>query len=306
MTADPTLYLVTAHHFNHVERPMPIDARFFAPELNSVFYFVDEGGAPKDFPHPYVNEIDLNPAISAVGRTHLAEWTFLLTEYEKPFAKYPFYVTSSRFHEKNLRWPEGLAPVWPRAVQALRQYGWGYLPSYERDTGFEDLAAYWDKGFLAMSRKGLDIVEEHYGVRYVRDYRWISDFFCNYIGFASRRHLERYVAFYLPFIRRFFDRDYNIVIDGNDYCRKLGAYRNEKPFTFLLEMISHLFFYKNRIPFAGVGYDAVYEVDERAAVMRRLEDRDFTPGSRALRRLLAPRETLIRPPMTSQRLPADL
>lgn len=288
MTADPTLYIVTAYQFNHVERPMPIDARFFAPGLNSVFYFVDESGGPKDFSRPCVNEIDLNPAISAAGRTHLAEWTFLLTEYEKPFATYPFYVASSRFHEKNLRLPDGLAPVWGRSIEALRRYGWGYLPSYDRDTGFEDLAAYWDKGFLAMTERGLDVVEQQYGVRYLRDYRWISDFFCNYVGFASRRHLERYVEFYLPFLRRFFNADYSIAIDGNAFCRQLGAYRNEKPFTFLLEMISHLFFYKKRLRFAGVGYDGVYEVDERAVRMRRLGDRDFAPGGRLLGPLFAP------------------
>lgn len=273
----PTLYVVTAHQFNHVDRPMPIDDRFFHRPLNSVFYFVDRDGVPDGFDAQALSEIDLNPAIHDVGRTHLAEWTFLLTEYEKRFASYPFYVVSSRFHEKNHRLPTGLAYHWDEAIGGLDRYGWGYLPSYDRDTGFEDLRAYWDKGFLAMTTQGIDLIERQYGVRYVSEYRFMSDFFCNYIGFKTRAHFEQYVEFYLPLLRLFFDKEYRTIEDGNAYCKNRGIYRNEKPLTFLLEMISHLFFYKNRLPFFGLSYGGSYQVDEWSSTMTKLSRFDLSP-----------------------------
>ena len=265
-----TLYVVTAYQFNHVERSIPIDSKFLEPPLNSVFYFVDKTGAPSCFPNDSINEIDLNPRINKAGQTHLAEWTFFLTEYEKCFAQYPFFVTSSRFFEKNERLSLGLAAIWDKCIQALQHYGWGYLPSYNRKAGFEDLRDYWNEGHLAMTEQGLDIIKKFYGIRYINDYRYASDFFCNYIGFASRKHFEKYVEFYLPFIWHFFDKEYNVLVNGNDFCRKLNVYRNEKPFTFLLELISHLFFYLNRIPFVGISYDGIYEVHEREEKMRRI------------------------------------
>ncbi len=253
-----------------LNRPVPIDERFFDPAINAIFYFVDQGGAPSDFSGRFINEIEINPSISSIGRTHLAEWTFLLTEYDRPFAQYPFFVVSSRFHEKNRRLPKGLAPIWGKAIKALRRYGWAYLPSYDRDPGFEDYVRYWEEGHLAMTERGIDIVERFYNVRCLSEYRYVSDFFCNYIGFASRVNFEKYIEFYLPFIRHFFDAKYKIIVDGNEFCRKLNVYRNEKPFTFLLEMISHLYFYLNRVIFAGVSYDGIYEVNDHETIMRRI------------------------------------
>ena len=257
---------------------MPIDSRFFDPRMRTIFYFVDSEGAPSGFHGSAINEIDINPSIHGIGATHLAEWTFLLTEYEKKFATYPFYVVSSRFHEKNKRLPSGLAPRWDDAIRGLRRLGWGYLPSYDRQAGFEDFAEYRELGRLGMSQDGLGVVEQEFGVRLISEYRYFSDFFCNYIGFASRTHFERYVEFYLPFIRRRFTEDYQVISDANSLARRRNVFRNEKPFTFFMEMISHLFFYKNSVSFFGLGYDANYEVQERIARMTQLSRYELLPA----------------------------
>jgi len=265
-----TLYVLTAYAFNHLDRGVSLDERLFDPALNPVFYFVGDTGAPAGFGAPHLVEADLNPGIVEAGARHLAEWTFLLTELERPFARYPFYVVSSRFHEKNTRLEGGLARAWPVALEGLARYGWGYLPSYERDAGFQDLAEYRSLGRLGMCDAGLAFVDGFWGVRIPDEYRLISDFFSNYIGFQSRAHLEQYVGFYLPFIRRFFDERWNVLRDPELYVRRRDVFRNEKPFTLLLEMVSHMFFHRRDLPFAGVSYDGLYEVSEREAAMRRL------------------------------------
>ncbi len=122
LPARSTLYVVTAYRFNHIERPQPIDSSFFNSVLNPVFYFVDEDGAPLGFEAAYLNEADFNPPIMAAGKAHLAEWTFLLTELERSFASYPFYVGSSRFPEKNASLQGGLANVWDLAAESLERF----------------------------------------------------------------------------------------------------------------------------------------------------------------------------------------
>jgi hypothetical protein len=264
------LYVITAYQFNHIERQRPIDPSLFNSVLNPHFYFVDKDGAPPGFNAPHVNEVDLNPAIIAAGNAHLAEWTFLLTELERPFARYPFYAVSSRFPEKNAALRGGLAQVWDLAAESLSKFGWGYLPSYDRPANFQDLAEYRALGRLGMCEEGLAFVDGFWGVRIPEEYRYFSDFFCNYIGFGSREHLERYMAFYLPFIRRFFAPDWTLKRDPELYVRRRNVFRAEKPFTLLLEMISHMFFYVEQIPFGGLSYDGVYRVDERNTSMVRI------------------------------------
>jgi hypothetical protein len=265
--ASPTLYVITAYKFNHIERPQPIDPSLFNPALNAIFYFVDTDGAPPGFTAPHMNEADLNPAIMAAGKAHLAEWTFLLTELERAFAKYPFYVVSSRFPEKNTSLHGGLADVWHLASESLNEFGWGYLPSYNRPANFQDMVEYLARGRLGMREEGIAFVDGFWGVRIPDEYRYVSDFFCNYIGFKSREHFERYMAFYLPFIRRFFAPDWTLIRNPELYVRRRDVFRAEKPFTLLLELISHMFFYLHNIPFGGLSYDGLYRVDERNSHM---------------------------------------
>lgn len=253
------LYVITAWQFNHVDRGISLDERLTDHRLEPVFYFVDR--PPERFPHPSVVEPEINPAIAEPGRLYLAEWSFLMTELERPFARYPFFVTSSRFFEKNHLLPS-LVNVWPDAMTALADMGWGYLPSYDRPAGFVDLAEYLEHGRLGMCEAGLAFVDGYYGVRIPQQYRLMSDFFCNYLGFASRTHFEKYMAFYVPFVRRFFDKDWRLIRDPELYVRRRNVFRAEKPFTLLLEMISHLFFYSNRIPFLGVKGEGMYKVME--------------------------------------------
>jgi hypothetical protein len=268
----PTLYVITAYQFNHVERPQPIDPALFDPALNSIFYFVDSDGAPPGFDAPHLNEADLNPSIMAVGKTHLAEWTFLLTELERPFARYPFYSVSSRFLEKNAMLYGGIAKVWDVAAESLETFGWGYLPSYDRPANFQDLAEYLSLGRLGMCQQGLAYVDGFWGVRIPDEYRYYSDFGCNYIGFKSREHFERYMAFYMPFIRRFFTPNWTLRRDPELYVRRRGIFRAEKPFTLLLEMVSHMFFYVDNIQFGGLSYDGLYRVHERCVSMERIKE----------------------------------
>lgn len=273
-----SLYVITAHQFNHVDRGIAIDPRFVAPGFDTKFYFVDAAGAPADFPHDHVEERLINPAIGPAGGRLLAEWSFLLTEFEKPFATYPFFMVSSRFFEKNARLTTDFSTVMAKAFDALKPYGWGYLPSYDRPANFQDMADYRQKGYLGIRDEGIAYIDGFYGVRLIDEYRHIADFFCNYIGFQSREHLVAYVQFYLPFIRRFLDADWNVIRDPELYVRRTNTYRNEKPFTFLLEMMSHLFFCMNRLKFVGVSYDGIYEVDENAVVLTPLTKWDPAAG----------------------------
>jgi hypothetical protein len=220
-----------------------------------------------------VNEADLNAPIMAAGKQHLAEWTFLFTELERPFARYPFYVVSSRFPEKNATLRGGLARYWDLAALSLREFGWGYLPSYDRPANFQDFADYLARGRLGMREEGLAFVDGFWGVRIPDEYRYFSDFFCNYIGFKSRKHFEDYMAFYVPFIRRFFRADWTLKRDPEIYVRRRDVFRAEKPFTLLLEMISHMFFYVENLPFGGLSYDGLYRVDERNASMEKMYER---------------------------------
>jgi hypothetical protein len=294
--ASGSLYVITAYRFNHVQRSVPIDERFFEPGVNSRFYFVDEAGAPPGFQGQHIEEREVNPGITSAGSRLIAEWSFLLTELEKPFAKYPFYVVSSRFFEKNRLLEANLQQVLAAAFSLLEHYGWGYLPSYNRNANFQDLHYYKEVGYLGIKDEGIAFVDGFYGVRFVDQYRLISDFFCNYIGFRLRQHFVAYMNFYVPFIRRFFDAQWNVIRQPELYVRNTHTYRSEKPFTFLLEMISHLFFYMNDLKFCGVSYDGIYEVNERATLMKPLMTwgRVEPPGREPVSRIAAGQAAPIR------------
>ena len=111
----------------------------------------------------------------------------------------------------------------------------------------------------------------------------MSDLQCNYVGFHSRQHLVDYVEFYRPLVSHFFDdayqprRDLSAVVRSNT-----TNYRNEKPFTFLLEYLSHLFFFVRRQKIFALHYDGYYEVDEAKTKLKRLE-RIQVPWPREIR-----------------------
>jgi len=260
----PNVYVLTAYQFNHIERHVPIDYRLANGPKNYHLYFFDPEGAPREFRRRALCERDIYPELQEVGRKHLAEWTFFLAEYERPFAKYPFVAISSRFYDKNL-WLRGPLDMYlPLFGRYLREYGYGYLPSYDRPFTMLDLEEYERVGHLGTRREGMDLVERLYGVKMPSEYRYTGDFWCNYIAFQSRRELERYIEFYMPLIRHFFDERYRLITEYADaYVNRRYIFRNEKPFTLYLEQLSHMFFYVNRLPYIGLHYDGFYEVDER-------------------------------------------
>jgi hypothetical protein len=79
------------------------------------------------------------------------------------------------------------------------------------------------------------------------------------------------VEFYRPLIDALFDENYVPREDVRKYVNSTNQYRNEKPFTFVLELLSHLFFYNEDRRFVGLHYDGYYEVDERRQRMNLLE-----------------------------------
>jgi hypothetical protein len=97
MNRSGTVYLITAYRHNHVERGTPVDPRFLESDRDFVFYFVDKEGAVPGFEHPSIAEVKIHPEIQLAGQRHFGEWTFLLTEYKKRFARYPLFMISTRF-----------------------------------------------------------------------------------------------------------------------------------------------------------------------------------------------------------------
>jgi hypothetical protein len=264
----PTIYLITAYRHNHMDRQVPIDPRFLESQRNYVFYFVDKEGELPGFPRPTVAEVAINPAIQRPGQLHFGEWTFLLTEYKYGFADYPLFMISTRFYEKNKRLRLSLDQLWDDIFGFLATYGYGYLPSYQRDFGFIDYQVYYERSLLGTTLEGVDLINRLYGVNFLEECRFFSDFFCNYIGFQTRQELVCYVEFYLPLINYFFDANYREVRPVSHYMQRLTdvqrvGFRAEKPFTLLMEMISHLYFYANARRFFGLSYDGFYEIDER-------------------------------------------
>lgn len=273
--ADPTIYLVTAYRHNHIERATPVDPRLSQSRRNMCFYMVDRDGVPAGFQGRAIAEIDIDPTLQTIGRTQLAEWTFFIAELRHKFASYPMFVTSTRFYEKNRRLRGTLDDYWDDLFRLLRRYGCGYLPSYDRDFGFEDLAEYFQQNYLAMTLEGVRLIRELFDVDLLRE-RYISDFFCNYIGFASRREFEWYMESMWPLFDFFFDEDFNVKVDVASYIQTLNrlqqkGFRNEKPFSLLIEMASHIPFLKADRPFLGLSYNGFYEVDEKRQTGRLLQ-----------------------------------
>ncbi|MBI1910241.1 MAG: hypothetical protein HYS22_08750 [Deltaproteobacteria bacterium] len=276
-----TIYLITYHKFNHgnhTQGKRPVDSRFLKSDKNYAFYLIDQTCPPLLEGKNIVIEKTIDPEIHEAGAAHFGEWSFLLSEAKNSFCQYPFFMISSRFYEKNGWLVTDLNKEWDRLFGYLSRFGWGFLPSYNRPLrwinyewkhNFENEA--WNHKFFPFTQETFRLVEELFQVRIPEDYHYCSDLYCNYIGFQSRQHLLDYVNFYKPLIDYFFDDRWNLKKEISPrYMRPTGSFKNERPFTFYLELLSHLFFFKNKIPFFCLHYNGYYEINESTVQMRQL------------------------------------
>lgn len=262
-----TIYVITAYAFNHEKKEL--DERFLQSSNNYVYYLIDHNVPKALVDKKVILEKDLDPFLHVAGAKYFAEWSFLLNEAKNSFCTYPFFMISSRFYQKNRWLKNDLNAEWERLFTYLETYKYGMLPSYDRPLRWIDLK--WKKKvlpsyntyfFFPFTHKTFPLVEEILGVSIPQDYRYFSDLFCNYIGFNTREELLAYVAFYRPLIDHFFDAEYQPKRNFLDYVIPTGHFRNEKPFTFLLEYLSHLFFFKEKKNFFALHYDGYYDIDE--------------------------------------------
>lgn len=266
---NPTIYVITYHEFNHGRPKNPLSRKFLESDKNYVFYLIDKKIPPDLQEKQVILEYDLDPILHSAGGKHLGEWSFLLAEEKHAFCQYPFFMISSRFYEKN-RWLRAdLNEEWEYLFSLFHEYGWGYLPSYDRPMRWIDLS--WEKRikkkswkhiFFPFTEKTFQLTKELFHVDIPKDYNFTADLFCNYIGFRTRDELLQYVHFYRPLFHYFFHSDYSLKTDLSPYVRSTGSFRNEKPFTFLLEFLCHLFFFKQREKYFALHYDGYYVVDE--------------------------------------------
>lgn len=271
----PRIYLITYHRFNHEPSPaypnaQPLDSRFLSENSRYTYYLIDKEVPPVLQSKPVILESTLSSTLYEAGGKYLGEWSFLLNEEKFGFCQYPFFMISSRFYQKNRWLHRSLNEEWDQLFAYLNQYGWGYLPSYDRPLRWIDLSwkehverQIWKYRFFPYTEHTYKLTEEIFGVNIPRDYRYTADFFCNYIGFKSRAELLAYVAFYRPLLDYFFDSEYRPKRDISKYVRTHGGFRNEKPFTFFLELLCHLFFFKNNHPYFALHYNGYYSIDER-------------------------------------------
>lgn len=279
-----TIYVLTAHEFNHNPKlgKLPLDPRFLDSSRNYVYYLMDEKVPPVLEKKPVLLERQIDPGLAVAGKEHFGEWSFLLAEAKHSFCSYPFFMVSSRFYQKNQWLLTDLNQEWDKLFHLLGEYGWGYLPSYDRPLRWIDLEweskikkQSWNYTFFPFTEETFRLVQDLYKVKIPGEYRAFSDLFCNYVGFQSREHLLEYVNFYKPLIGTAFDENYQPKVDILTYARKTGEFRNEKPFTFVLEWFSHLFFYKKSQKCMALHYDGYYEVDERNQKFTRLSKFDI-------------------------------
>jgi hypothetical protein len=280
---DPTIYVITNHQFNHATprrdgKIRPLDSRFLESKSNYVYYLID-----KEVPEILRNkktilEYDLDKDIYEAGGKYFGEWSFLLAEEKHAFCHYPFFMISSRFYEKNSWLVRTLDEEWTQLFDFLGKYRWGYLPSYDRPLRWIDYnlekdiqREAWRYKFFPWTEKTLPLVNEVFKVHIPQEYRYTADLFCNYIGFNSRADLLEYVSFYKPLIHRFFDNRFQKKADFSPYVKNTGAFTNEKSFTFLLELLCHLFFFKNKHPYFAMHYDGYYFIDESSKKMKRIK-----------------------------------
>ncbi len=277
-----SIYVITYHQFNHdLNRPRahPFDERFLHSSRNYFYYLIDRE-VPKIFANKQViQECDLDPLLHEAGGKHLGEWSFLLAEEKHSFCQYPFFMISSRFYEKNRWLRTDLNDQWDALFGLFSHYRFGFLPSYDRPLRWLDLdwktklkKKVWRYSFFPWKEPAFALTKQLLGTRIPEEYRYVSDLQCNYIGFRDRQALLDYVRFYRPLIEYFFDDAYRLLRSVDPYVRQTGAFRNEKPLTFLLEILSHLFFFSYEEKVFALHYDGYYEIDERKTELKKLYD----------------------------------
>jgi len=281
-TSDPAIYVITYHEFNHGSlRPgknVPLDSRFLENDNNYIYYLIDKKVPQVLSNKKTILEYEMDANIHVAGSKFFGEWSFLLNEEKNAFCQYPFFMISSRFYEKNAWLRTNLNTEWDKLFHYLKEYGYGYLPSYDRPLRWINLEwekdmnrKAWEYKFFPFTRATYQVTKEVFGISIPQDYRFTADLFCNYIGFQSRDELKAYVQFYRPLLDYFFDSSLSLKRDLAPYVRTTNAFRNEKSFTFFLEFLSHLFFFQNKKKFFALHYDGYYSIDESRKKIKRLE-----------------------------------
>ncbi|MBS3905161.1 MAG: hypothetical protein KGZ39_07535 [Simkania sp.] len=279
---NPTVYVITYYAFNHGPlrpgREQLLDERFLKGSGNYVYYLIDKEVPLVLKERPTILEYDLDPVLHKAGGKFFGEWSFLLAEEKYSFCKYPLFMTSSRFYEKNHWLYRDLNAEWNTLFSCFQKFGWGYLPSYDRPLRWINLEwenhiknEVWKYKFFPFTEKLYELIENVFGVNIPGDYGFTADLFCNYIGFRSRQELLDYVSLYRPLLDFFFDDSYELKRDLAPYIRYTGAFRNEKSFTFILELLSHLFFFQKKKKYFALHYDGYYLINENSKRIENIE-----------------------------------
>lgn len=269
-----SIYVITHYVFNHKLRKncKPFDSRFLESDKNYIFYLIDQEVPDCLRNKKVIFEKKIDPLFYEAGKKHLAEWSFLLSEYKNHFCEYPFFMISSRFYEKNTWIYRDLTAEWDLLFSFFNQFDYGFLPSYDRPMRWVDLN--WGKifrkkiyeyRFIPYHYSTIELLEKMYQFKMPQDWPRTTDLSCNYIGFKNRKALEDYVKFYLPLIHFFFNENFEPIKNLKDYVKDMGAFPNEKPFTFVLELFSRLFFFKTNKKLFSLQYDGYYSIDEKAS-----------------------------------------
>ena len=266
----PTIYVITYHKFNHdLSRngAKPLDSRFINTDKNYVFYLIDKERPDVLSDKQVLFEHEIDPLLPDAGRFYFAEWTFLLAEAKHAFCTYPLFMTSSRFYEKNLTLTTDLNKEWDFLFSQFNKYRYGWLSSYDRPLRWIPLHVNkyierFEYGyFFPFTQKAYDVTCDILKLRNNYEFTNTPDLFCNYIGFKDREALLDYVRFYRPLIDYFFDENLKPKVNLDEYVKFSGNFRNEKPFTYLLELFSHAYFYKSHSKIFTMHYNGYFEVD---------------------------------------------
>jgi hypothetical protein len=283
-----TIYLITYHAFNHGSakpNAKPLDPRFLQSDKNYIYYLIDQETPRELSEKQVVHEHRIDPLLYRAGAEHLGEWSFLLAEERHAFCQYPFFMISSRFYEKNHWLKNDLTQEWEKLFSQFAHYRYGLLPSYDRPLRWFDLnwpaklkKEIWRHIFFPWKEDAFSLIKRLYDVDVPSQYRFVADLFCNYIGFRDRQALLDYTHFYRPLIDFFFDENFALKKSLEPYVRKTGSFRKEKPFTLLLEIFSHLYFYAQNEKVFSLHYDGYYEVDEKNTQFTKIAE--FTQPSK--------------------------
>lgn len=275
-----SIYLITNYGFNHDKKTgahnLPIDPRFLSSDRNYIYYLTDFE-IPKALQNKeLVLERDFDPIYKKAGKQHLAEWATFLAEKKYRFAKYPMYILSSRFYQKNGYLEHDLNTVWDDIFNGLKKSGYGMLPSYDRPLRWiypkyaYTHPKYQKKlKFFPFRAKAFELIEAIYGIHLKNDFPHYIDLQCDYFGFESYEHFSRFMDFYQPIFDYFFTPDFELKRNLNDYFYVgCSTHRAEKPVTYLLEYFSHLFFALERLPFFAYHYTGQYTVYTREKCLK--------------------------------------